>query len=199
MSVSHVVSSLPLAKLNSVLEQNALPHLTFNPTSTVTVVNLVFPCAPSDLHPAGFGYLVPRPADGYEGAEGRGILGTVFDSCALSAQDQPGSKPITKLTVMCGGPYSIDSFSVDGLVEELFRHLGRPRMEPIHVSVNKQVDCIPLPLVGHLERMKEVQRRLEGGPWNGRLHVIGAGVNGAGISDCIKSARQVALSMNIGE
>lgn len=193
VSASHVVSALPLPKLDSLLQQNPLPHLKYNPSTTVTVVNLVFPCAPSDLHPAGFGYLVPRPADGYESATGLGILGTVFDSCALSAQDRAGSQPITKLTVMCGGPYHASSFSVEALVDELFRHLRRPKITPIHVGVHKQVDCIPLPLVGHLDRMSEVQRILAERPWNGRLSVIGAGVSGAGISDCVKAAREAAL------
>lgn len=161
----------------------------------MTVVNLVFPCSPSELHPAGFGYLIPRPLDGYEDATGNGILGTVFDSCALSAQDRAGSKPITKLTVMCGGPYEEKSFSLDALVDELFRHFRRARVDPIHVGVQKQVHCIPLPLVGHLERMDELKKRLEEPPWNGQLGVIGAGVCGAGISDCIKAGRDTALGM----
>jgi len=164
----------------------------------VTVVNLVFPCPPSELHPAGFGYLTPRPLNGYEDAPGCGILGTVFDSCTLSAQDKAGSKPISKLTVMCGGPYQAEEkrpFSLDALVDELFRQLRRARIGPIHARVHNQVDCIPVPLVGHLERMKEVERRLEEWPWNGRLGVIGAGVYGAGISDCIKAAHETALQM----
>jgi oxygen-dependent protoporphyrinogen oxidase len=201
-----VVSALPLANLDGIILQSnhKLPHLTFNPSSTVTVVNLVFPCPPNELHPAGFGYLLPRPLDGYEGATGLGILGTVFDSCALSAQDQAGSKPITKLTVMCGGPYGSESntnwsFSLDTLLDELFRrHFRRARVGPIHASVHKQVNCIPLPLVGHLERMKVVQKRLEERPWNGRLGIVGAGVHGAGISDCIKASREIALGMGIG-
>lgn len=195
MSASHVVSSVPLANLDTLLQNHPLPHLKFNPTSTVTVVNLVFPCSPGELHPAGFGYLVPRPSDGYEGSTGIGILGTVFDSCALSAQDRPGSKPITKLTVMCGGPYHNESFSVEALLQELFGHLRRPIITPIHVSIHKQAKCIPLPLVGHLDRMKEVRKRLEDSPWNGRLSIIGAGVNGAGIADCIKAARDLVLEM----
>ena len=193
-----MVSTLPLFHLDTLLQnEHRLPHLTFNPFSTVTVVNLVFPCSPSELHPTGFGYLIPRPFGGYEDATGTGILGTVFDSCALSAQDRAGSKPITKLTVMCGGPYKAESFSQDAIVDELFRHLRRARVDPIHMSVHKQVDCIPLPLVGHLERMKEVKKRLEEPPWNGQLGVIGAAVCGAGISDCIKAGRDTALGMQI--
>jgi protoporphyrinogen/coproporphyrinogen III oxidase len=162
----------------------------------VTVVNLVFPCSPSELHPAGFGYLIPRPLGGYETATGAGILGTVFDSCALSAQDKAGSKPITKLTVMCGGPYEETSLSQDyAFVDELFRHLRRTRVDPIHMSVHKHVHCIPLPFVGHLERMGQLKKRLEEPPWNGQLGVIGAGVCGAGISDCIKAGRDTALGM----
>ncbi|KAG8822051.1 oxygen-dependent protoporphyrinogen oxidase [Serendipita sp. 400] len=197
VSASHLISALPLHTLGELIPPNqSLPHLNFNPSSTVQVINFVFACSRADLHPEGFGYLKPRPANGYDGPD-RGILGTVFDSCALSDQDTAGSKPITKVTVMCGGPYShsTSSLSVDRILDELFIHLGKKRMEPIHVEVHEQRDCIPTPLVGHLERMDHLRRILREEPWNGRLQVIGAGVNGAGIADCVQAARAGAFGV----
>jgi oxygen-dependent protoporphyrinogen oxidase len=197
MSPTHVISCIPLPKLDTLLNTTqSVPHLKFNPSSTVTVVNLVFPCAPSDLHPTGFGYLLPRPLNGYEDPD-TDIIGVVFDSCSLSEQDTRGSAPITKLTVMCGGPYENGSsyFPVETLLARLFQQLGRARMEPIHVRVQRQVDCIPLPLIGHLDRMAELKRILSEEPWHGRLHVSGAGVSGAGIADCVQAARTVALNL----
>ncbi|KAG8835351.1 oxygen-dependent protoporphyrinogen oxidase [Serendipita sp. 399] len=197
VDASHLISTLPLSALGNLVQSaQPLPHLNFNPSSTVLVINLVFGCAREDLHPNGFGYLKPRPLNGYD-ETGSGILGTVFDSCALSDQDTPGSKPVTKLTVMCGGPYShaTSNLSVDRVLDELFVHLGRPRIDPIHVEVHEQRDCIPLPLVGHLERMNQLKHVLSGEPWNGKLQVIGAGVNGAGIADCVHAARAAALSL----
>ena len=198
MSPTHVISCIPLPKLHELLnDTQSVPHLKFNPATTVTVVNLVFPCAPDDLHPPGFGYLLPRPLNGYEVSD-TDIIGVVFDSCSLSEQDTRGSVPITKLTVMCGGPYESisSSFSVETLLARLFQQLGRPRVEPIHVRVHRQVDCIPLPLVGHLDRMTELKRVLSEEPWYGRLHVSGAGVGGAGIADCVQAARTVALNLS---
>ncbi|KAG9054424.1 oxygen-dependent protoporphyrinogen oxidase [Serendipita sp. 407] len=197
VSASHLISALPLHILGGLVPPNqSLPHLNFNPSSTVQVINFVFACSRADLHPEGFGYLKPRPANGYDGPD-RGILGTVFDSCALSDQDTAGSKPITKVTVMCGGPYShsTSNLSVDRILDELFIHLGKKRMEPIHVEVHEQRDCIPTPLVGHLERMDHLRRILREEPWNGRLQVIGAGVNGAGIADCVQAARAGAFGV----
>lgn len=200
IEASHVVSALPLPRLDTLLPTNQrLPHLSFNPRSNVKVINLVFPCKPTDIHPEGFGYLIPRPADGYDNALSN-ILGVVFDSCALAAQDQPGQNPITKLTLMCGGPYatSVTEVSLDNLIDQLFSHLSRPRMEPIHVREHDQKECIPLPLVGHLERMKMTKRIASEAPWNGRLQIIGADVDGAGIADCVKAGRVAAFELARG-
>jgi protoporphyrinogen/coproporphyrinogen III oxidase len=195
INASHIISSIPLPRLSGILKGiEPLPHLTFNPYSSVTVINFVFPTSFDKLHPAGFGYLVPRPAEGYESSDNP-ILGTVFDSCALSQQDESGSQPITKLTVMCGGPFNAESISIDKILDQLFQHLQRPRIEPIHVEIHQQRDCIPLPRVGHLERMEEVRRKLNQSAWEGRISIIGAGVNGAGIADCVETARNVALSL----
>jgi oxygen-dependent protoporphyrinogen oxidase len=119
---------------------------------------------------------------------------------------------MTKLTVMYGGPYyttEVDSereggvttssrtssFSLDKLLESLFKQLGKPRMEPIHVEVYHQQDCIPTFLVGHVERMEEMRKVLGQSPWEGRLHVTGAGVDGVGIADCVAAGRKMALSL----
>ena len=87
-----------------------LPHLTAKPSSFVTVVDLVLSLAPDSIHPDGFGYLISRFSSDYSSSS-LGILGTVFDSCALPAGDKPTSPSLsssfhfTKLTVMLGGPY----------------------------------------------------------------------------------------------
>lgn len=197
INASNVISTIPLPELQATLvAAPAVPHLGFNPASTVIVVNLVFPCPPHHLHPAGFGYLIPRPIDGY-GSARNDMIGVVFDSCALSAQDIPGVSPVTKLTIMCGGPYETTESGSDlnSLLSRLFQHLARPRLEPVHVKVQRQVNCIPTPLVGHLERVSEMKRVLLSEPWNGRLHITGAGVDGAGIADCIQAARKAALTL----
>ncbi|KAF8137439.1 hypothetical protein EV363DRAFT_1156281 [Boletus edulis] len=193
---THVVSALPLPELRQVLSPaTPLPHLTTNTYSSVTVVNLVFGLSPSSLplHPDGFGYLVPRPRDGYAANSGSGILGCVFDSSSTAAQDTPG---LVKMTVMLGGPYICGSVSppqvdVPNLLSELAHQLGRPLPSPLFVKVHSNTRCIPLYAVGHLQRMEELKRTLASEPWNGRLEVVGAGVLGVSVGDCVEAGRSV--------
>ncbi|KAH7913111.1 hypothetical protein BJ138DRAFT_1082263 [Hygrophoropsis aurantiaca] len=189
---SHVVSALPLPILSSILSPLAsLPHLTSNPYSSVTVINLVFPANPSSpLHPAGFGYLVPRPADGYS-RHSSGILGCVFDSAATASQDT--SDHALKLTVMLGGPYPISSKHVDipAVLKNLSSHLGVQLPEPLVARVHQQKECIPMLGVGHLDRMIELKAALSRKPWDGKLEIIGAGVGGVSVGDCVLAGKDV--------
>ncbi|KZT36172.1 Protoporphyrinogen oxidase [Sistotremastrum suecicum HHB10207 ss-3] len=192
---SHVVSALPLPILSKVLTNEggapSLPHLNSNPSSSVTVVNFVFDSPPDNIHPAGFGYLIPRPSD--SNSSPRGIescmLGTVFDSSSLAAQDS--SPTLTKLTVMLGGPHPLpkDGVSIPELLSVLSSHLQRKLPEPILSNVRVQRDCIPIPTVGHWKRMKELKETLSADPWRGKMEVVGAGVGGVSIGDCIEAGR----------
>ena len=106
----HLISAVPPPLLSSLFHpSNTLPHLTHNPSTSVGVVNLVFPLPPSHIHPDGFGYLIPRPDSATRPMttlNSEGILGVVFDSTALPGLDDPQVQgKITKLTVMMGGPY----------------------------------------------------------------------------------------------
>ncbi|PPQ97630.1 hypothetical protein CVT26_002537 [Gymnopilus dilepis] len=232
LQASHVVSALPLPTLHNLISAHKsvppIPHLTKNPASTVRVVNLVFSCPPKDIHPEGFGYLIPRPAEGYpESYEptSPGILGTVFDSCSLHEQDLPHIKDYynhsghTKLTMMTGGPYpqaplpptlsSTESPMIPpfirSLLDELKVQLRRDIPDPIYWRTWNNEGCIPTLLPGHLERMEELKAHLglpssasasqragtaERG-WNNRLVVVGAGVGGVSVGDCVEAGRHV--------
>ena len=167
--------------------------------SSVTVINIVFPPSKRPIHPQGFGYLVPRPVGGY-GKANSGFLGTVFDSCSLEAQDT-GEPGFTKLTVMMGGPYELTSghTKMENVLAQLQHHLspinhrqGGSRLPwPVYYEVIEQKECIPLPLVGHVGRMEEMKAWLMKGPWNGRLRVIGAGVDGVSVGDCVEAGKKV--------
>ena len=168
--------------------------------SSVTVLNLVFPSTPSKpIHPPGFGYLVPRPPTGYEDAQDPGILGTVFDSCAILGQDGgDDDNRLTKLTVMIGGPYhhhydTITPVStiLNHLASQLSHQTANRLPEPLLCRMHRHMDCIPMLGVGHLDRMKELSAALEGEPWVGRLKVIGAGVGGVSVGDCVRAGRDV--------
>lgn len=202
ITASHVVSTVPLRTLKSLTsvsdELPALPHLTANPSSSVTVVNLVFPPTSRPIHPPGFGYLVPRPRAGYI-SRTSGFLGTVFDSSAMPTQDR-GMPGFTRVTVMLGGPHApaltSGHIAPEHILSQLQMHLAPkgPKLPwPVHIAVTEQRDCIPIPTVGHVERMAELRKVLKdaNGPWKGRLEVIGAGVGGVSVGDCVKAGRNV--------
>ena len=218
MKTSHAVSALPLSALHQLISkpEPTIPHLNESPTSTVHVVNLVFPSRPKNIHPEGFGYLIPRPPSGYTNPSTTpGILGTVFDSCSLHAQDLPHTNDYynkashTKLTVMTGGPYlpfpphhlrssevGADSEPmppfIRSLVRELQIQLGHELPEPIYWRIWNNEDCIPTLMPGHLDRMQEMTKLLTDlDGWSGRLAVVGAGVGGVSVGDCVEAGRRV--------
>ncbi|KAF7325660.1 Protoporphyrinogen oxidase [Mycena kentingensis (nom. inval.)] len=195
---THVVSALPLPKLKTILpSEHPLPHLTANPTSSVTAINLVFPVAPGKLFPRGFGYLVCRPEYDYP-ADDAGILGVTFDSESLAAQDDARGQQLSKVTVMLGGPHNRYQ-NVDTALEVVLAHLRyqlnwrKPLPEPVVTRVWEHRECIPTPTVGHLQRMEELKVTLNsnGSPWAGRMEVVGAGVKGVSMADCVESGRLV--------
>ncbi|KAJ7255889.1 hypothetical protein B0H12DRAFT_1287472 [Mycena haematopus] len=191
---SHVVSALSLPVLNKIIpESHPLPYLTANPFASVTAINLVFPG--TKIFPPGFGYLVCRPKDDYP-ADDAGILGVSFDSASLSAQDAvvPGER-ITKVTVMMGGPHRSPDTALPVVLAHLQYHLNRrkPLPEPLVTRTWHHRDCIPTPLPGHLERMKKLKEALDGSGWNRRMEVVGAGVRGVSVGDCVESGKTVGM------
>ncbi|KAI0641321.1 Protoporphyrinogen oxidase [Trametes meyenii] len=200
-------TSLPRRAPSSALPP--LPHLLANPSSSVTVVNLVFPPSDVPIHPDGFGYLIPRPFPDYPSPPGStlGILGTVFDSCALGGQDIPVSTAqhpprFTKATVMLGGPYGDPSPDpqtaefLPALLAALQKHLGREKRlpAPCIVRIRQHQGCIPTPTVGHLIRMEDLRAAVKE-KWGENATVIGAGVDGVSVGDCVESGRRVALAL----
>ena len=211
-----VISALSLPALHAILPQQpstrSLPHLRANPYSTVIVMSLIFPAATTTpLHPPGFGYLIPRPEQGYPDAESEhehepGLLGVVFDTAALPEQDDAdGATRFVKMSAMIGGPYPLPPASESGGPEPdddrallaavlplISAQLGGPPLpEPLHYAVHRNEESIPTYLVGHTARMKELRRALRE-RWCGRMKVVGAGVGGVSVADCVKAGRQAA-------
>ncbi|EIW72139.1 hypothetical protein TREMEDRAFT_24336 [Tremella mesenterica DSM 1558] len=92
-----IISTLPPSTLSHLLP---LSQLGVNPSTTVGVINLLYPLDPKHVHPEGFGYLIPKST---RRQNPEGVLGVIFDSTALPGVDS--SEGFTKLTVMIGGPY----------------------------------------------------------------------------------------------
>ena len=59
------------------------------------------------------------------------------------------------------------------------------------MRITRQDNCIPVPAPGHLERMADLRQALQDDPWNGKLQVIGAGVGGVSVGDCVEAGRNV--------
>lgn len=98
---------------------------------------------------------------------------------------------------MCGGPWGADAVPpVETLVNRLFEHLRKPRIDPIEVRVHQNAECIPTPQVGHFDRIKELRDVLKGEHWGGKLVVVGAGVDGPAVPDCVEAARRVAIEIS---
>ncbi|KAG9124363.1 oxygen-dependent protoporphyrinogen oxidase [Ceratobasidium sp. 392] len=188
---SHAISTLPLPILSSKLPATRqLPHLHYNPRTSVHVANIVFPPSPTPLHPPGFGYLVPRPPMDYSSSPNP-VLGCVFDS-TVSSKSRP-----TVVTMMLGGPFSLspEPLPLSQLLSILANHLGVKSLpEPLMHRYHIQSDCIPTPLVGHLDRMAELKDTLQR-DWNGRLQVIGSGVGGVSLGDCVRDGRAAAINI----
>jgi len=84
-----------------------------------------------------------------------------------------------------------DAFTSDELIAALSKHLARDLPSPVICDIHRHSNCIPIPTVGHLERMEELRRQLQAEPWNGRLAIIGAGVGGVSVGDCVEAGRDV--------
>ena len=87
-------------------------------------------------------------------------------------------------------PVSMPPF-IRSLVRELQIQLGHELPEPIYWRIWHNEDCIPTLTPGHLDRMQEMKTFLMGGGWGGRLAVVGAGVGGVSVGDCVEAGRRV--------
>jgi oxygen-dependent protoporphyrinogen oxidase len=74
-------------------------------------------------------------------------------------------------------------------------HLGRGALPPpVHYAVHRNEERIPTYLVGHAARMGELRRAVRE-RWGGRMKVVGAGVGGVSVADCVKAGRQAAYEV----
>lgn len=149
------------------------------------------------------------------------MLGTVFDSCSLYEQDPSIKSDLhpqgnlTKVTIMTGGPYPVPTlppFSdldyigrppdfILSLVDQLSNHLGRTMPLPIYWRLWNNEACIPTLRPGHLDRMEEMKSILHAPShhgsslnhlsWDGKLAIVGAGVGGVSVGDCVEAGRLV--------
>lgn len=213
LAAEQLFSTIHPSQLSPLLPSNHdLPHLTHNPSTTVGVVNIVFPLSPAKVHPPGFGYLIPRSE---RSANPDGVLGVVFDSTAVEGVEHPeAARELTKLTVMIGGPHWTDYVperdratfsrpSQQQLEEIALSHLRRtfPHLadvKPSVVSARIHVDCIPTYLPGHGQRLRDLHESvLADKAWAGKLIQLGSGYGGVGVNDCVFMASEAIDRMQL--
>ncbi|KAF8323208.1 Protoporphyrinogen oxidase [Clavulina sp. PMI_390] len=171
------------------------------------------------------GYLTQAEVDARANSRGpdeevdisHALLGVVFDSAvdpdagSPSATEQP-----TRLTLMLGGPHPLpqtistnptSNVDLNRFIPPLLRHLARtlswpsssPIPTPSRIRAEYHQNCIPIYTLGHVQRMRELKQALgfdtAKGPWKGRLHVVGAGVRGISLGDCVSSGRDAAFAI----
>ncbi|KAI5253827.1 Protoporphyrinogen oxidase [Aureobasidium subglaciale] len=206
---THVISTLSPDKTSqaaSLMNRDFL-SLPICPTPTVMTVNLYY--RSSDIHPPGFGYLIPLGISMDQNPER--ALGVTFDNAysAATPDDKDFVGPLqdtvsnrgTKVTVMLGGHYW-DGWSSYPTNEEglqmaqsiMERHLGVTEKPAAH-KVNLNLNCIPQYTVGFEDRVKRFHDELSL-RYSGRLRVAGNWVRGVGVNDCIRSAWDVARELD---
>ncbi|OMJ08748.1 Protoporphyrinogen oxidase [Smittium culicis] len=170
--------------------------------SSIVVVNLTYKGSNLTPYP-GFGFLVPRSTWSSLDA-----IGVVFDSCCLPEQDL--GDPITRFTVMMGGPNFSNQFPeisnsdneklIKMAIETVNTSLGI-KSEIIDACCSIQKECIPLYGVGYFDRLVGLQAWLK--TWNGGLSVSGAAYGGPGINSINLHSRDLATQMisdlNVGD
>ena len=138
---------------------------------------------------------VPHPLDAVgvilPKAEGRRILAATFISSKWEGRAPEGT---TLLRVFVGGdrdPHALDQDD-DALVDLAKAELAAVldvRAAPLFTRVFRFERANAQPIVGHQERLRRLQRRVEQHPG---LHLAGAAFHGVGIPDCVRQANEVA-------
>lgn len=186
-----VICATPVAvtaKLLSSVVPSALPWLNSVPYASSAVVAMVVSRA--DLHGRtdGFGLIVPRNA-------GRPTLAISYTS-----NKYPGRVPDDQilLRIFLGGalqPHTLD-LSDEQLIElattELRDILGWQGRVAKWQGVIRWRESMPQYLVGHVERMQQLEQALCDFP---SLKLCGAGYSGVGIPQCVRSGRSAARQL----
>jgi oxygen-dependent protoporphyrinogen oxidase len=188
----HIVFANPSFTLSPVIKK-ALPSLSEAISeilsANVVVVNLTF--NGSNLVEPGFGFLIPK-------SENSGVLGVVFDSCAMPTQD--GGKNISRFTAMLHGhkfvsPNGIKKSNeevLNAVFEVMQQYLKLSRTEVIESKVTFLEKCIPQYVVGHQDLVKRIDTLVKEVE---TISLIGASYKGVAITDIIANSKLEAFQI----
>jgi protoporphyrinogen/coproporphyrinogen III oxidase len=183
----NVVLAIPpnaASRLLAAIEPRASELLGGIPHASTAVVFLAFRREDIARPLDATGYIVPR-----------GLGSTTLAATWVSSKwDGRAPAGTVLLRVFLGGAGRDDIVTRDdAALLRMAKDEVRSRMgsvgEPILTRVFRFLHASPQPLLGHLDRIAEVNRRIAEYPG---LYLAGSGYEGVGIPDCVRQARKVA-------
>ncbi|MCS6924790.1 MAG: protoporphyrinogen oxidase [Candidatus Binatia bacterium] len=136
-------------------------------------------------HPLnGFGFVVPH-------IEQRAIIAGSFSSVKYAGRAPEG---FVLLRAFVGGAlqedlYALDDEDMEGIVRREFAQLLGVRGEPLFVRIARYPRSMPQYLVGHLELVSEIEKRVTRHPG---MALAGNAYRGVGMADCVRSGEAAA-------
>jgi oxygen-dependent protoporphyrinogen oxidase len=154
------------------------------PYASTATIAITYPVSVIGGAVQGFGFVVPR-------AEQRDLIAATWTSLKW-----PNRAPSDRLLVRCyvGGVgreaiLQLDDEALVGRVKSELKLICGVTAEPTYVEVNRWVKAMPQYLLGHLERLEQVDAALSR---YGGLVLTGAAYRGVGIPDCIRDGAVAA-------
>jgi oxygen-dependent protoporphyrinogen oxidase len=150
------------------------------PYASTATVAMAYPAAAVGRSVQGFGFVVPR-------VEQRDLIAATWTSLKW-----PHRAPAGQVLIRCylGGVgreavLELDDQSLISRVRGELQRICGLVAEPTYVEVNRWVNAMPQYVLGHLERLDEIERALS--RFDG-LVLTGSAYRGVGIPDCIRDA-----------
>jgi oxygen-dependent protoporphyrinogen oxidase len=160
------------------------------PYASTAIVTLAYPSDVLSRPLDGYGYVVPR-------IEGSDVL-----ACTWTSSKWPGRAPeahaLVRVYLGRFGRRDVTADSDEELIALARREIAAtlaPMAGPAIVRVHRWPRGMPQYVMGSLERLAVIERRLEEHP---ALALAGAAYRGVGIPDCIASGEQAAETVLAG-
>ncbi|BFU95895.1 MAG: Protoporphyrinogen oxidase [Nitrospira sp.] len=154
------------------------------PYASTATVAMAYPATAVGQHVQGFGFVVPR-------VEQRDLIAATWTSLKW-----PQRAPADQVLVRCylGGVgreavLELDDQSLIARVRAELQHICGLAAEPTYVEVNRWTKAMPQYVLGHLERLEQIEAALSR---FGGLVLTGSAYRGVGIPDCIRDGSMAA-------
>lgn len=181
LSVDSLVLATPAfvsAELLRPLTPIAAGVLDTIPYASTATIGMAYPSSVVGGAVQGFGFIVPR-------AEKRDLIAATWTSLKWPYRAPPG-----QLMVRCyvGGVgrekiLELDDQALVAKVKEELKAICGMNAEPSYVEVNRWIKAMPQYLLGHLDKVEQIETALSR---YGGLVLTGAAYRGVGIPDCIR-------------